>query len=1411
MVIIKVRKKSYSVPHFTHIIHISDIHIRPLERHDEFKKVFSDTIKMVEKLHKENPSIIAITGDTFDNKTNFKPETIHLCETFLARLAKITKVFIIAGNHDMVESNVERMDSITPVARGIQNLEYIKFSGHYIIGDHILVVSSLYDKKFIKASDVPNPEKKKLIAMYHGALIGAKTDTGQTIEQDPNNMSTRFRSVKDFDGFDMVLLGDIHLHQTLRKGMAYAGSLIQQNHGEKIEGHGILHWNISDNSTQLYPVKNEYGFADIICRNGKWIKTKLPKHTYGRFLLDDKTTDTQYQDIVKEVEKSVDTLKTTTKRYIKDTNVNLNDIADVLQTNVVSEYELIKEESERVGADLKKILELHNKYKEEAGIGEHNINTNIWRPMHMEFSNLFGYKNSKVNKVDFMSGVHSIKAPNASGKTSLMNILLFGIFGKTPLNPGPRSSTYDVVNNSETHGYVKILFKYCNKLYLIKRLSLRSRNSSSQARGSKLDRLSTYTFTAELWESNLNKEELKKISESGGSTDKVIKDMFGDIDDFLLSNIIDKEISKDILSITQPSERINSLKKIFKIDTYDTYKKLNANQVKKLKEDKISKQSEMNGILSTTTYNCVTDDDEILKNKDELTSLSNQRKEKEVSIKKLEKKLNNINYELKNIEVNDELTNLSTSDIGIQISKIGSVKKTRFSVDWYKAKIEELENQKAILKRKVLVTDKKPKDIQNEIDELSKQVPEDFEYSEDNHQHHIEESAVLKSEVKTLKKQTVKPVEKVKCDIDDNLLDEAKKNNELKMKELNRKLYNLSSDKKCLEVKLHELENNLNNFKYSEIYPKYYQKNKEEIIRLTEEKTHDISNLKSKLELLSKNIFDCETTSFQTVRDAEQFIEEQQRKIIDVGVHLELVELSDSIEQVDQLITSKKSEIVRTITGETDNSFSSIREELKKLPKYKTDSWNSGQSYKKVDTVLVNKVIQALDTNEKELDEDKIATLLKIIEELSELNMKHKNILDSIKHNEIVAQQKHQILENNKYESLIESAKKYINKSLVEELSNEIKAKEDEHLVLSIINDIIPIREELEYHASNNIILNQISEIEDKTTLISKRQDFINWESKIKLISKKNTEIEYHDTQCILHDTSKNISKLHKLLVKVNECKKNSDLLKTCEENITSFKDLLSEQEKYDKVKKLETTKSNILLNLDNINRISELNNELSTIEDQLTIENNLFEKMHHSYSELSKKVTIAEESKKSSLKNKELVEKLKSKIIATEQQMVLHEKYDQIMSNKGLPTKVLFNMIKSIEAYINLICEGFTKYKIDFLLDKAKQNLEIVTVNNTTGKALSFQRLSGYEKAVVRIAMKRALNKFSYNSKSSLMIIDEAFDVIDDENFADKLPKLINLISSDYELSLVISQRDITHISDHVFEISNGKCYLKS
>ena len=199
-----INKKHVECSYFDHLIHISDIHVRPLERHNEYTLVFQRLNDYVKKQSKKKNLAVAITGDVFDNKTVFKPETFYVVKKFIKDLAATCPVFIINGNHDMLESNTQRMDALTPTVADIKNVHYFSLSGTYTVNeDYLFSVLSLQDttestiKDTIKNIRTASKEHKerKVIGMYHGTLQNVLN-----IEVEKKLLST-----SDFDYCDIML------------------------------------------------------------------------------------------------------------------------------------------------------------------------------------------------------------------------------------------------------------------------------------------------------------------------------------------------------------------------------------------------------------------------------------------------------------------------------------------------------------------------------------------------------------------------------------------------------------------------------------------------------------------------------------------------------------------------------------------------------------------------------------------------------------------------------------------------------------------------------------------------------------------------------------------------------------------------------------------------------------------------------------------------------------------------------------------------------------------------------------------------------------------------------------------------------------------------------------------------------
>lgn len=249
------------------IIQIADLHIpntsnsgRPFS--EMLKELAGEIFLEIKDFKKEEVRIV-IVGDVFEKKIKADNESKDLFHEFLNYLNAMAKTLIVAGNHDMLENNQDRMDSISPTFKinGVYpNVVYVdkilNYKSGYIKDDNIIwALYSMFDK-FAK----PNIEglknentECKIIGLYHGVIAGAVTDIGI--------MSEKGIDTNDFKECDCVMAGHIHKYQTIKKNgvpIVYSGSVFQCNSGENTTGHGFVIWDIDTMKYSLHEVKNLY-------------------------------------------------------------------------------------------------------------------------------------------------------------------------------------------------------------------------------------------------------------------------------------------------------------------------------------------------------------------------------------------------------------------------------------------------------------------------------------------------------------------------------------------------------------------------------------------------------------------------------------------------------------------------------------------------------------------------------------------------------------------------------------------------------------------------------------------------------------------------------------------------------------------------------------------------------------------------------------------------------------------------------------------------------------------------------------------------------------------------------------------------------------------------------------------------
>ena len=193
------------------IYHIADIHFRNVKRHKEYRKVLGKFYDKVESTGTEN-SLIFIAGDVAHAKVEMSPELVREISEFLLSCAGICPTVVIAGNHDANLSNLHRLDVLSPIIDALDNEQiiYLRKTGLYRIADCFISVMGIFESPddYIRAESIKGPGLK--IAVHHGAINRAVTDLGYVI-------TTGDVSMNMFDGYDIVLCGDIHKAQTLQE------------------------------------------------------------------------------------------------------------------------------------------------------------------------------------------------------------------------------------------------------------------------------------------------------------------------------------------------------------------------------------------------------------------------------------------------------------------------------------------------------------------------------------------------------------------------------------------------------------------------------------------------------------------------------------------------------------------------------------------------------------------------------------------------------------------------------------------------------------------------------------------------------------------------------------------------------------------------------------------------------------------------------------------------------------------------------------------------------------------------------------------------------------------------------------------------------------------------------------------
>jgi len=558
------------------IAHLADIHIRKLHRFVEYRDVFD---RLYVKLKEAKPDLIYIGGDIVHGKLDTSPEETRLVAEFFLSLADISDLLVIPGNHDCNLNNASREDVLSPIIDLVKQINprihFWKKTGVYEMGGcqfgHLSVFDMTKDgkpnaKNIPRAKDIEGEHK---IAIYHGGVGNFQVDTGLV-------MSDEHVNVIDFDGYDLVLLGDIHKRQFLNddETVAYPGSLIQQNFAESPD-HGFLLWDVEKRKSEFIQVENDYGFKTIRVEDDE-VKSKMnfvPR--YGNLKIKHKGTSAEKLRLVEmDLRKTYTELKSISFEKLDSienimnnskTKISIEDIHDLkVQNNLIDKMARM----ENPGIDdktLQRLFDINEFTNSSIGM-KNELPKNVdWKLKYIEFDNMFSY--GKGNRIDFtkLNGVVGVVAPNHSGKSALIDAIAYTIFDTC-------SRTFkaiEVLNNKSKNFEVKLSLEVNGVDYIIHRTGkLKVRTSRKTGEVRKLCPVSVKFYVIENDEMIDLSGAARSNSQYGSGTNEEIKSILGTFDDFILTSLSLQNNGQNFVDKKQ-AERKKILSQFMGIDLFD--------------------------------------------------------------------------------------------------------------------------------------------------------------------------------------------------------------------------------------------------------------------------------------------------------------------------------------------------------------------------------------------------------------------------------------------------------------------------------------------------------------------------------------------------------------------------------------------------------------------------------------------------------------------------------------------------------------------------------------------------------------------------------------------------------------------------------------------------------------------------
>lgn len=617
------------------IAHLADIHIRNVERHEEYREVFQ---KLYQKLIEVQPERIVVVGDLFESYIEISNEAKMLAGEFLNNLSKIAKVIITRGNHDIRKKNLNRVDSIKVIVELINNsnLIYYDKTGIYEDGKITWVVYDHPSKTLDPWSGVTSDNNQIYIGLFHDPILNCTDDLGRVYKD--------VKPIEYFNKNDYLLLGDIHKRQYFRKNGsgAFVGSTIQQKHNESVDRHGFLLWKIenkTDFEVEEYDIKNEHTFINFYI-------DQIDDYDNLNLVTSERIgNNPEFKIHWKDLSSNINTEnERKIRKYIKD-KYNSSKVkfdksyiyTDVISSKMLSEsLDLSNKDVQRKifreylieqgykENDIEEILKVDDIVNSRLDLNEENLNIE-WKIDKLWFNNFKSYGDNNFIDWRQLNGIIQIHGLNQQGKTTILDAITYVLYGNTTTTE-KREKFGDnrYINNKRDLDYCNagVVIDVDGEKIIIQRNTERKWNRNRTE-------LTSCPTTLDYYNSEIIKPENLQNEEQRIKTQKKLDSILGDFKDFIRLALTNADNLNELLS-TDRSVFIDS---IIKDAGYDIFEK-KLNEFKDLRKEKSEEKIIIDITSSETEISEIESD---INDKKELISLREKQNDD------IEKELTKIN------------------------------------------------------------------------------------------------------------------------------------------------------------------------------------------------------------------------------------------------------------------------------------------------------------------------------------------------------------------------------------------------------------------------------------------------------------------------------------------------------------------------------------------------------------------------------------------------------------------------------------------------------------------------------------------------------------------------------------------------------------------------------------------------